>query len=134
MPVVWHDPNIIRSEVLYGTMLIIASIAYIIFAVFFAGKLRRRVRWILTLGAMIILLAVQLAYLSSSSVIVYGVYYDEITRTFQYSTMNNPAANAVLASAIMTLLIGGVLTAYYILEESMESLGRIPRRKVYYEF
>lgn len=134
MPVVWHDPNIIRSEVLYGTILIIASIAYIIFAVFFAGKLRRRVRWIFTLGAMIILLAIQLAYLSSSSVIVYGVYYDETTRTFQYSTMNNPAANAVLASAIMTLLIGGAMTAYYILEESVESLGRIPRRKVYYEF
>jgi hypothetical protein len=134
MPVVWHDPNIIRAEVLYGTALIIASIAYIIFAVFFAGKIRRRVRWILTLGAMIILLAVQLAYLSSSSVIIYGVYYNETTGTFQYSTMNNPAANAVLASAIMTLLIGGAMTAYYILEESMESIGRILRRKVYYEF
>ena len=134
MAVVWHDPNIIRSEVLYGTMLVIASIAYIMFAAFFAGKLRRRVRWILTLGAMIILLAVELAYLSSSSVIVYGVYYDEITRTFQYSTMNNPAANAVMASAIMTLIIGGAMTAYYIFEESVESLGRIPRRRVYYEF
>lgn len=134
MAVVWHDPNIIRSEVLYGTVLVIASIAYIMFAVFFAGKLRRRVRWILTLGAMIILLAVQLAYLSSSSVIVYGVYFDEVTRTFQYSTMNNPAANAVMASAIMTLIIGGAMTAYYIFEESTESLGRIPRRRVYYEF
>jgi len=134
MPVVWHDPNIIRSEVLYGTILIIASIAYIIFAVFFAGKLRRRVRWIFTLGAMIILLAIQLAYLSSSSVIVYGVYYDETTRTFQYSTMNNPTVISVSASAIMTLLIGGVTTIYYILEESVESLGKIPRRKVYYEF
>jgi glucan phosphoethanolaminetransferase (alkaline phosphatase superfamily) len=134
MAVVWHDPNIIRTEVIHGTMLVIASIAYIMFAVFFAGKLRRRVRWILVLGAMIILLAVQLAYLSSSSIIVYGVYYDEITRTFQYSTVNNPVANAVMASAIMTLLIGGAMTAYYILEESTESLGRIPRRRVYYEF
>ena len=133
MTVVWHDPNIIRSEVIHGTMLIIASIAYIMFAVFFAGKLRRRVRWILVLGAMIILLAVQLAYLSSSSVIVYGVYFDETTKTYQYSTMSNPVANGVVASAVMTLLIGGVMTAYYILEESVESLGRIPRRRVYVE-
>jgi len=134
MSVVWHDPNIVRSEVMYGTALVIASIAYIIFAMFFAGMLRRKVRWILVLGAMIILLAAQLAYLSSSSIIIYGVYYDEATRTYQYSTMNNPAANAVLASAVMTLVIGGAMTAYYILLESTENLGRIPRRRVYYEF
>jgi len=122
----------VRMEVMYGTLLIIASIAYIIFAIFFAGRLRRTVRWVLTLGVMIVLLAIQLAYLSSSSVIIYGVFFNETTGTYQYSTMKNPVAEGVVASAIITFIIGGAMTAYYIFEESAERLGKASRR-VYVE-
>ena len=132
MTVVWHDPNLVRTEIMYGTLLIIASIVYIMFAIFFAGRLRRTVRWVLTLGVMIALLAIQLAYLSSSSVIIYGVFFNETTGAYQYSTMKNPIAEGVVASTIITFIVGGVMTAYYIFEESAERLGRSSRR-VYIE-
>lgn len=132
MVVVWHDPNMVRTEVMYGTLLIIASIAYIIFAIFFAERLKRTVRWVLTLGVLIVLLAIQLAYLSSSSVIIYGVFFNETTGAYQYSTMKNPIAEGVVASTIITFIVGGVMTAYYIFEESAEKLGKTSRR-VYIE-
>jgi glucan phosphoethanolaminetransferase (alkaline phosphatase superfamily) len=117
---------------MYGTLLIIASIAYIIFAIFFAERLKRTVRWVLTLGVLIVLLAIQLAYLSSSSVIIYGVFFNETTGAYQYSTMKNPIAEGVVASTIITFIVGGVMTAYYIFEESAEKLGKTSRR-VYIE-
>lgn len=132
MNVVWYDPGLIRVEVFYGTLIIIASVIYIVFALFFSNRFRGAVRWILPLTLLVILLSVQLFYVSSSSIVIYGVVFDEQSGTFQTYTATNPIVMGVVVMSIATLVIGGAVTGYYVLEGSIARLpGR--RRKVYIE-
>jgi phosphoribosylcarboxyaminoimidazole (NCAIR) mutase len=117
-----------------GTVIIVASIAFTLF-VLYALLIRRMIRsylkFIVVLGGWIALFAVQLAYLSAHSVIVYGVYYDEADGTYLYSMTRNPMAVSVAAVTIATAI---VVNASLLVSHLYEVYGEIYRRmyRIYY--
>ncbi len=134
MAVVWHDPNIVQREVWIGTAIIVASIAFTLFALY-ALLIRRMIRgylkFIVVFGGWIALFAVQLAYLSAHSVIVYGVYYNETDGRYLYSVTQNPVALPVAAVTIATAI---VVNASLLVSHLYEVYGEIYRRvyRIYY--
>lgn len=131
MAVVWHDPNVVQREVWVGTVIIVVSIVFMLFSLY-ALLVRRRLRgylkFIVVLGGWIVLFAVQLAYISTHSVVVYGVYYNETDVTYVYAVAQNPM---VIPVATVTIATAIVVIASILVSHLYEVYGRMWRR-IYY--
>jgi len=135
--VVWNDPNLIKQEVLYGSLVIAASVLYMFFAFYVSffpprrpGFLTGVKRFPALLTGWIVLFIMQLSYIVSRGVIVYGVAFNEASMSYEYLTADNPMATPVLGITVVVaiVVIGTVLIAY-----STEQYGRAVRR-VYVEY
>ncbi|WP_448577132.1 hypothetical protein [Thermosphaera sp.] len=120
-PVVWHDPSVVQNHVLYGATLISTSIAYTILSAFMVlhppRRLRGMVRIIAILTGWLILLTMNLAYVSSYSTIVYGIGFDINTGEHIYHVAENPTTIPILAVTIATSIIILSIVLYAILSE-----------------
>ncbi len=128
MAVVWHDPGVVQREALIGTFIIVVSVVFTLFSLYMLlvkRRLRGYGKFIVALGGWIVLFTVQLAYISTCGVIVYGVYYDEVSGEYSYSVVQNPMIMPVIAVTIATafVVISSVLIAHI-----YEVYGKILRR------
>jgi hypothetical protein len=131
MAVVWHDPNVVQREVWVGTVIIVVSIVFMLFSLYallVKRRLRGYLKFIVVLGGWIVLFAVQLAYISTHSVIVYGVYYNETDATYVYAVAQNPI---IIPVATVTIATAIVVIASILVSHLYEVYGRIWRR-IYY--
>ena len=115
--VVWHDPSAIQRAVWKGTLIIAVSVAFMLFSLYsiaVRGGWLARYRMLAVLGGWVILLMVQMAYVASSSTIVYGVYYNATSNSYIYYTAPNPAAVPVVGVIFVTAVvaIASFLIAY----------------------
>jgi hypothetical protein len=121
--VVWHDPGVIQREVWAGTVIVAVSVAFSIFSLYSTavkrGWLRGVKRYVVLLGGWTVLFTIQLSYLSSHYIIVYGVLYNETTSSFSYTTVENPMWFPVLAVTVSTAVVAigsfliGLIYDYY---------------------
>jgi len=137
MQVIWNDPNIIKQEVWLGSLVIVFSVLYMFFAFYVSffppskpGFLRGVKRFPVLIMGWIVLFVVQLSYIASRGVIVYGVAFDETSMSYVYLTAENPMMAPVVGVTVLVAIavLGVVLLAY-----SMEQYRRIVRR-VYIEY
>jgi len=125
--VVWYDPTLIQREVWVGTAVVSASVAFTVFSLYATlsrSSWLRRYRLVVVLTGWVILFAVQLAYLSSSSTILYGVYYDEVLGNYIHYTTSNPMGPAVAGVTVATAVVCMATSVLAVVEE----LRRVHRR------
>ena len=123
MGVVWHDPGVIQREVWAGTVIVAVSVAFSIFSLYSTavkrGWLRGVKRYVVLLGGWIVLFTIQLSYLSSHYIVIYGVLYNETTSSFSYAVVENPMWFPVLVVTVSTAVVAigsfliGLIYDYY---------------------
>jgi hypothetical protein len=133
MQVVWNDPNIIKQEVWLGSLVIVFSVLYMFFAFyvsffppsrpsFLAGVKRFPV---LIMG-WIVLFIVQLSYITSRGVIIYGVAFDETSMSYVYLTADNPMMAPVIGvTVVVAIAVLGVVLVAYSTEQYRRAIRRI---------
>jgi uncharacterized membrane protein len=135
--VIWNDPNLIKQEVWYGSLTIAVSVLYMFFVFYVSffpprrpGFLAGVKRFPALLIGWLVLFIMQLSYIASRGVIVYGVAYNETSMSYEYLTAENPMMAPVIGITVVVaiIVIGVVLIAY-----SSEQFGRATRR-VYVEY
>ena len=117
---VWYDPTLIQREVWVGTAVVSASVAFTVFSLYATlsrSSWLRRYRLVVVLTGWVILFAVQLAYLSSSSTILYGVYYDEVLGNYIHYTTSNPMGPAVVGVTVATAVVCIATSILAVVEE-----------------
>ena len=128
MDATWSNPSVIQTEVFFGSLIIIVSIAYMVFTTIVSfypprsGLLSGLKRFIVVIAGWIIVFVMQLAYISSRGVLVYGVVYNSTTGDFTYLTARNPMEVPVTAVMFVTAMyvLGLILIVY-----SMEQYKRV---------
>lgn len=137
MQVIWNDPNIIKQEVWLGSLVIVFSVLYMFFAFYVSFFPPSRPsflvgvkRFPVLIMGWIVLFIVQLSYITSRGVIIYGVAYNETSMSYVYLTADNPMIAPVTGVTVVTAIavLGAVLVAY-----STEQYGRAIRR-IYVEY
>jgi len=137
MQVIWNDPNIIKQEVWLGSLVILFSALYMFFAFYVSffppsrpSFLRGVKRFPVLIMGWILLFMIQLSYIASRGVIIYGVAFNETSMSYVYLTAENPMMAPVIGVTVVVAIavLGVVLVAY-----STEQYGRAIRR-VYVEY
>ena len=137
MQVIWNDPNIIKQEVWLGSLVILFSVLYMFFAFYVSffppGRpsfLRGVKRFPVLIMGWILLFIIQLSYIASRGVIIYGVAFNETSMSYVYLTAENPMIAPVMGVTVVVAIavLGVVLVAY-----STEQFRRAIRR-VYIEY
>jgi hypothetical protein len=137
MQVIWNDPNIIKQEVWLGSLVILFSTLYMFFAFYVSffppsrpSFLRGVKRFPVLIMGWILLFMIQLSYIASRGVIIYGVAFNETSMSYVYLTAENPMMAPVIGVTVVVAIavLGVVLVAY-----STEQYGRAIRR-VYVEY
>ena len=113
----WHDPSLLERVVWAGTAVIAISIVFCLFALYSTmvrtGWVARH-RMLVILGGWVLVFMIQLAYIATNPVVVYGVFYNVTSRGFEYSTTPNPVLTPVIGVTLSTgvVTIASFLTGY----------------------
>ena len=133
MQVVWNDPNIIKQEVWLGSLVIVFSVLYMFFAFYVSffppsrpSFLRGVKRIPVLIMGWIVLFIVQLSYITSRGVIIYGVAYNETSMSYVYLTADNPMMAPVIGvSVVVAIAVLGVVLVAYSTEQYRRAIRRI---------
>ena len=124
----WHDPSLLERVVWVGTAVIAISIVFSLFALYSTmvrtGWVARH-RMLVILGGWALVFTIQLAYIATNPVVVYGVFYNVTSRGFEYSTTPNPVLTPVIG---VTLATGVVTVASFLTGYLRDQVVRMRRR------